>query len=118
MKNLRVVLVFLSLTSAGALVRAQATDPQTQYAEAVKSYVDAATEQLRAIRGSVDTQVASINSDEDKKRFDAVFSKLDECDKLLVDLKKAGPRDFDRVKKQFEKTRAEVSKALESVKKV
>jgi type II secretory pathway pseudopilin PulG len=118
MKNLRVVLVVASLLSAGAVLRAQGSDPQTQYAQAVKAYVDAATDELRALRANVDTQVASITNDADKRRFDAVFSKLDACDKLLGELKKSGPRDFDRIKRDFESTRGEAAKAIEDAKKV
>jgi hypothetical protein len=115
MKNLLVVLVLVSLISGAVGGRALAADPQTQYAQAVKAYVDAATDELRAIRGSVDAQVAAIKGENEKARFDVVFAKLDACDKLLVDLKKSGPRDFDHIKVKYEQARGEAVKALDAV---
>src|SRR4051812_132451 len=105
MKNLRVVLVLICALAGGVMAKAQSGDPQADYARAVRAYVDASTEELRTTRGLVDSQVATTTDLVAKKRYDAVFAKLDECDKLLVELKKSGPNNFDNVKLKFEQTR-------------
>ena len=112
MKHLRCVLVLISLLSGAVVAKSQTTDPQSEYARAVRTYVDAATEETRALRGQVDAQVASITDNDAKKRFDAVYAKIETCDKLLVELKKSGPTDFDKIKLKFERARADAVKTL------
>src|SRR5436305_309330 len=93
------LVLLISLAVAGPLVAATPTpvDPQTEYAKAVKAYIDAAGDQLKAIRSSVDAQVKNA-SDETKQRFKKTYEGLAVTDKLLVQLKTAGPVDFDRIK--------------------
>jgi hypothetical protein len=43
-----------------------------------------------------------------------VYSQLDECDKLLAELKKAGPADFDKIKARFEQARTAAVKSLDT----
>jgi hypothetical protein len=111
--------LLLSFTLAGPLVAAEPApvDPQTEYTKAVKAYVDAAGDQLKAIRSSVDAQVKNA-SDETKQRFKKTYEGLDVTDKLLVQLKSAGPMDFDRIKLEFERAREKTLKALDAAQKV
>jgi hypothetical protein len=113
MKILRWLLP-LMLTLTGMLRAAEPIEaPQSDYARAVQTYVDGATQQLRDIRASVDAQVGSAPSDEVKKRFAMAYTKLDRSDKVLAELKKAGPADFDRIKLKFEQTRDDMIKSIE-----
>jgi len=110
---MKILSLLLALTASLTSVVAVEihTSPQTAYEQAVNSYVDAATQEIRAIRDSVDAEVKAA-PDAQKERFDAVYQKLDRCDKLIAELKVAGPSTFDKVKIQFEKSRAEATKAL------
>jgi hypothetical protein len=91
--------------------------PPSAYDQAVQSYVQAATEQMAAIRTQVDTEVGQAPQDAGKQRFAPVYRQLDECDRLLVELKKAQPADFDRIKAHFEETRAVALKAIDAARK-
>jgi hypothetical protein len=91
--------------------------PQSAYDQAVKSYVDAATDQIHAIRNQVDAEVGPTPVDAVKQRFAKAYSQLDDCEQLLAKLKSAGPPDFDKIKAQFEQKRAEMLKSLDSARK-
>ena len=104
-------LLFLTASSVGLTAAQIHSSPQSAYAQAVKSYVEAATQEISAIRASVDAQVNAAPETQ-RKGFDAVYKKLDRCDRLIADLKAAGPATFDKVKIQFERARAEAVKAL------
>lgn len=120
--NLKFVYVALGLAllasgvAAAAPAGGQVSGAQSEYAKAVKSYIDAATDNVRAIRGEVDGPLKDA-SEETKGRFSKVYVALERCEKLLADLKKAGPVEFDRIKAEFEIARAKVMKELETVKK-
>lgn len=107
----------LALVSPGLFAAAPAvTNPQSEYEKAVKSYTDAATEELRAIRASVDAQVTDA-AEETKARFQKVYAGLQACDELLAKLKKAGQADFDGVKANFEGARSKMVKELDAARK-
>ena len=112
---LLVLLCLFAFSATGALRASEsAVEPRSDYARAVQSYVDAASDQLRAIRGNLDATAKNAATEDDRKRFEPVYARLDQTDELLADLKKAGPPDFDRIKLKFEQTRAEMIKALEA----
>lgn len=114
MKILRYVLPVV-LALSGALFAAEnATSPPSDYDRAVKAYVDAAGDQLSAIRSQVTAMAGVPPVEQSKKRLAKPQASLDECDKLLADLKKAGPQDFDRVKAKFEQTRGIMLKELDA----
>lgn len=117
MRTLRLFVFFVLASSVAAISRGQPSDPQAEYARAVKVYVDAATEQLQAIRGQIDVQATSISTDTQKKSFEAVYQQVDACEKLLADLKKSGPNSFDTVKSRFERQRDEMIKSVEALRK-
>jgi hypothetical protein len=109
--------ILLSFTLPGALLAAPPqVDPQSDYTKAVKAYVDAAGDQLKAIRSSVDTQVKNA-SDEIKGRFKKTYEGLEQADKVLTRLKSAGPMDFDRIKFEFETVRGKMLKELDAAQK-
>ena len=117
LKRIRLWLVLLSLLGAGCAVMAQTpalAGPPSDYTRAVQAYVDAATAQIAAIRAQVDAEVGSPPDDAAKKRLAPVYAKLDACDHLLEDLKKATPATFDKVKGRFEEARAAMVKRLEA----
>lgn len=109
MKSLISSLVLLcSLFGLPAVIAAQ-NDP---YAQAVAAYVTAAGQELTAIRGQVDAETKD-GAESVKQRFAAAYAALEKADALLEKLKKAEPRDFDRVKAELERARGETVKALE-----
>lgn len=86
------------------------------YREAVNVYVEAAEAQLRAIRESV---VASTNDapDDVKQRYADATKRLDQCDEYVKRLRLASQKEFDPLKSEFEKARAEMVKSLEAARK-
>jgi len=106
-------LLMLSLPLARAAAEAVA-DPQAAYEHAVRAYVDAAGDQLKAIRTELDRLVKTAASADGRKRFELVYPKLDQADQMLADLKNAGPADFDSIKSKFEQTRADMLKTLDA----
>lgn len=114
-----VVLLSLSLPRAAFAAETAArpqppvTAAQSEYAKAVRNYVDAATDQMRAIRMNVDANVEK-SPEATKARFKKVYEELEKTDKLLKELKRAGPADFDRIKLEFELTRNKVLKDIDA----
>src|SRR5207244_471647 len=111
-KTLPLVLLLVSLLAGKTFAADPAIDPRSEYAKAVRNYVDAAEQEIRAIRESVDTIVKAAATDEEKKRYDAVYQRLDRCDKFVAMLKTAHQSNFDKVKAEFERARGEATKAL------
>jgi hypothetical protein len=110
-----VSLCLLLLSGSRALAADdQMAESQTAYAQAVREYIDAAGDNLKAIRAELDGLVKTATSADGKKRFELVYSKLDQTDELLADLRKAGPADFDSIKSKFEQTRADMLKMLDA----
>ena len=95
----------------------RAADADSDYTRAVQSYLQAAGDQLRAIRASLEAEQGSDPSDTTKQRYAGAFAKLGRCDNLLTELKKADAADFDRVKLQFEQMRADMLKTLDAARK-
>ncbi|HEX2855715.1 MAG TPA: hypothetical protein VHO24_20940 [Opitutaceae bacterium] len=120
-KSLRLALLLsaaLPLASLAASSTASVSSPQSDYDRAVKSYIDAASEQLTAVRAEVDLLVAGAKDDSAKERLEKVAAGFARCDKVLAELKKAGPADFDRIKSEFELTRNKLLKELDSARKI
>lgn len=109
----------LILGPAGLLAAAEqaSNSASSAYDQAVQSYVDAATKELAAIRSQADGTVGVSPEAPVKQRFAKVYSQLDECDKLLADLKKASPADFDKIKLRFEQARTAALKSLDAARK-
>ena len=86
------------------------------YTEAVAEYVEAAGVQLGAIRESVNASLADAGDDA-KQRYADVVRYLAVCDDYVRRLKVASQKEFDPLKAEFEKTRAEMVKSLEAARK-
>jgi hypothetical protein len=116
MKNSTRVWLGLVLLGAGGLRAAEADRPRT-YAEAVVAYVDAATVQLRALRGEVDALKAK-SGEPGRPAWVELYLDLDECDAMVARLRVVGSKDFDGLKAKFERVRGEVLEALAAAKKI
>ncbi|MBC7368733.1 MAG: hypothetical protein H7343_18315 [Undibacterium sp.] len=88
----------------------------TAYEQAVASYIDGATEQMRAIRAEVDVATAKAG-DAGKRAYAEVYRGLDQCDAMVAQLRVSGPKDFDLIKARFETTRTRMVAALGNVRK-
>ena len=100
---------FLMLSMLLGLPAAYAVDDTTPnpYAQAVANYVTAAGRELDAIRGEID--VGAKQGDESRKqKYAAVYAELNRSAKSLEALKAAEPKDFDRLKADYERTRGEM----------
>ncbi len=106
------IVLWLALIGSPALFALEKTkaDP---YAEAVASYIDGATVQLRAIREAVDA-ITEKSTDEVKGKYADTYKRLDQCDARVRGLKTASPSEFDPQKAEFERARGEMVKALEA----
>ena len=103
-----VISIFADVTAATQT----AAEPQSAYAKAVKSYIDAADREIQAMRQMIDAAVKEVSSDEQKKRFDSVYKKLERCEELTADLKKAGQSAFDKIKAEFERVRTDANQTF------
>jgi hypothetical protein len=110
----RLVLLFV-LGVSPAVFAAEKSPADAAYAQAVVAYVDSAKAQLKAIRAAVDALVAKDPADEvTKQRYADVFTRLDDCDDLVSRLKAAPRKQFDPLKAEFERVRAEMVKAIDA----
>jgi len=107
-------LSLLLSTLPGAVVAAdQPAEAYAAWQQAVSQYIDGATRELNAYSREVSAAAEAQNQQE----WRAAKAKLDECEILVQDLKPADPRQFDRVKAEYERTRGELAKALEAAQK-
>lgn len=97
------------LGTAGAAEPKGGLDPA--YREAVDAYVEAAGQELTAMRVQRDALVKAA-PEAVKERYDAFSEELAQCDKLLKELRDAAPQDFDLIKARYEKQRLKAVEAL------
>ncbi|HTL66803.1 MAG TPA: hypothetical protein VL200_04005 [Lacunisphaera sp.] len=90
--------------------------PDDAYHKAVAAYVEAAANQVNAIRAQVDAESRN-GSEATRKRYADVYDRLTQCDKLIAQLRSADTSDFDPRKKDFETTLHEAIAALEAARK-
>ncbi len=109
MKFIRILTGILCIAGVSARAAGSAAAP-TAYEAAVKSYVDAASHEVQAIRQEVDTANKDATP-EVKRRYADFYAQLEVCEKLLAELKAAAPSDFDRVKARYEQQRTVLVKA-------
>ena len=110
MKRLFSVVLLAAIFPLGLSAETKPQDPDALYAQAVASYVQGATVELKAIKTEVDASTKK--SPAATKRFAPVKDKLAACEKLLGDLKTANQSNFDTIKSEYERTRGELVKAL------
>ena len=116
MKSTKRFLLALSLF-ASPMVFAAGGGQTNAYEQAVASYIDGATRQMRAIRVDADGAAAKAG-DSGRQAYAEIFRGLDECDAMMAQLRVAVPRDFDAIKARFEATRERVITALEAARKI
>lgn len=103
--------LLLALTlPAAMLIGAEPADADGLRQQAVSQYIDGATKELEAFGQEL---VEAARPDNQQQCREA-RAKLGACNELLADLKTAGPDQFDRVKANYERTRAEFVKALQA----
>ncbi len=90
--------------------------PDDAYQKAVTAYVEAAANQVNAIRAQVDAESRN-GTEAVKKRYADVYDRLAQCDKLVAQLRNADSSDFDPRKKEFETALNEAIAALEAARK-
>lgn len=118
-KSLRLALLLsaaLPFALPAGAVATPAEVPPSEYDKAVRSYLDAASQQLTAVRSDVELMLKDAK-DEAKERLEKLAPGFERCDRLLADLQKAGPADFDRIKSEFELIRNKVLKQLDAARK-
>lgn len=98
---------------APIVARADTTDADSQRQQAVSQYIDGATKELDVYR----QQISVAGRPENQQLLGQAKAKLAECDKLLNELKSADPGQFDLLKSSYERTRAEMVKALQAAQK-
>lgn len=91
------------LTSVPLLGASTSADP---YAQAVASYVEAATHEINAIRASAEASKQAL-PEEQRSRYREFERKLKACDQLVMELSSATPGSFDSIKVKYERARAE-----------
>jgi uncharacterized protein YicC (UPF0701 family) len=92
---------------------ADTTDADAMRQQAVSQYIDGATKELDVYR----EQIGAAARPDNRQQLTKAKAKLDECDKLVDDLKSADLTHFDPIKADYEKTRAEMVKALQAAQK-
>jgi hypothetical protein len=95
---------------AAVTARAQATEADALHQKAVSQYIDGATKEMDAYRQQVEAAVRPDN----QQLVSEAKSKLGECDKLVASLKEADSDHFDVVKADYERSRAELVRALQA----
>ena len=111
MKSVKFAVLLLALMPLATPAAKAAQDPKSEYARAVASYVEGATNEVTAYRNNLEASLKAA-TDEQKKRLAPASAKLAECEKVVARLKEAGPSSFDTLKAEYEKKRAELVKAL------
>jgi hypothetical protein len=101
--------VILALALPLAALRAsEPSDADAQRQQAVSQYVDGASRELEAFRQQIS---AAARPDNQQLRKEA-NAKLDACKALVENLKTADQAHFDLVKSDYERSRAELEKAV------
>lgn len=99
--------------SVAPAVAAAGPGVQDPYRAAVASYVEAASQELEALRQQ-QAALAVGASPERRAQLETAGRKLDEAERLVGELREAGPDRFDGLKLRYEKMRTELIVALQA----
>ena len=105
--------LLLSIPPVAAFAADQTAESDAAWQQAASQYIDGATKELDAYSREVSSAAVAQNQQE----WRTAKAKLDECEILVQDLKPADPRQFDRVKAEYERARGELAKALQAAQK-
>ncbi|PTY08214.1 hypothetical protein DB347_01120 [Opitutaceae bacterium EW11] len=98
------------LGSGGGIRAAETATPLDPYTQAVQDYVRAA----RAETSAVGAEVKKNENGPRSAAYVPVKNAVEDCERLIEQLKVAGPSRFDSVKAQYELARAELMRKLET----
>jgi hypothetical protein len=102
------LLLALSVMPAATAAADEPADAEVARQQAVSQYVDGATKEMDAYR----QQITTAGRPDNQQPLNEAKTKLAECDKIVSELKTAGPGQFDALKSSYERTRGEMVKAL------
>jgi hypothetical protein len=102
------------LPLAPVAVSAETTDGDAPRQQAVSQYIEGATKELDVYR----QQITAASRPENQQLLGEAKAKLSECDTLVKALKSADAEQFDLIKSNYERTRAEMIKALQAAQKI
>ncbi len=92
---------------------AETIDADVARQQAVSQYIDGATKELDVYR----QQITAASRPENQQPLGEAKAKLAECDRLVKALKSADAGQFDPIKSTYERTRAEMIRALQTAQK-
>jgi hypothetical protein len=101
-------LVLTTMPAATVIAAEEPADAEVARQQAVSNYVEGATKEMDAYR----QQISTAGRPDNQQPLNEAKAKLAECDKLVAELKSAGPGQFDALKSSYERTRGEMVKAL------
>jgi hypothetical protein len=107
-KLLGLALVLAASPAATVVLADEPADAEVARQQAVSQYVDGATKEMDAYRH----QISAAGRPDNQVPLNEAKAKLAECDKIVAELKSAGPGQFDALKSGYERTRGEMVKAL------
>ena len=106
-------LLLAVMAPAPMFAAGEPTDPETLRQQAVSQYIDGATKEVEAYR----QQVCAAARPDNQAQLKEANARLDECIRLVADLKSADQAHFDLVKADYERSRSELVKALQAAQK-
>jgi len=112
-QSVGLVLLLSTTPPAAVFATAEPTEAEARRQQAVSEYIDGATKELDVYR----QQISAADRPDNQQQLREAKAKLDECDRLVSDLKSADPAHFDLVKASYERTRSEMVKALQAAQK-
>jgi hypothetical protein len=112
-KSLGLCLLLAVAPSATVFAAGEPADADALRQQAVAQYVDGATKELEAYGQQIDAAARPDN----QKMLREAKAKLDECSRMVTDLKSADQAHFDIIKGNYERTRGELAKAVQAAQK-
>jgi biopolymer transport protein ExbB/TolQ len=98
---------------ATVIASAEPADAETLRQQAVSQYISGATRELDAYR----RQVSDAARPDNQQLWNEAKARLDECNRLVTNLKSADQEHFDRIKAAYERARDELERALRAAQK-
>jgi hypothetical protein len=112
-KSVGLALVLVVAPALSVVAKAEPADADALRQQAVSQYVDAATKELNAYR----QEITAASRADNQQQLGEAKAELDECDRLVVNLKSADSKQFDLIKADYERTRGAMVKALHAAQK-
>lgn len=110
---MKIIYAFIALAVV-ALSSVRAEEANSAYQQAVDSYVNAATLEMKAIHQQVESAAEGLD-DESKPELESLADQVKQCNALLEKLKEAGPDKFDVIKAKYEANKRDVLQGLSEI---